>query len=495
MKKLLALIGSISLGVVGTSDVIACSNSANASNDSATEIANKISNKDLAVPPITPTDTTNKTTIQNITQALVKANPSLNSYDLSKITYAKSTLQMNTGIAVTANIMVSQQDKTSVSLTITLLPTANFLKAQVTTTDIKLPIGSHVNFDPANYTDLQAMNSAVFKANNKNLNLGDMVYFQYAKSTLGFGSTGKPVSVTVKVPGDTAGPASLTLSVAVPNHSKKVADEIKNKNISVAMSNPQNITSPANTKILNNALFKVNQTTLNSTDLKYLRYSSATLSIGKAVKVELNVVVSADDKTTTPIDLMVTLVAADDIAKLITDSDIDIATIKLFPEAAVQTDNPIVTAVINNSLLQYYPSLTTEDFQFFSYSSATLITNQQVDVTLQITIADNNKASKDLKITMTSAATIMGNITNKDVSVPSTTPPDTTNPTTIGAINTALKTANPDLNNGDVLSFSYNKTTLEAGKAVAVTLSIKLYVSPNQSDLVSETIMVTLQSS
>ncbi len=492
MKKILTLIGSISLGVASASSAVACSNSANASNDSATEIANKITNKNLSVLPTTPTDTTNKTTIDNITQALVKANPKLNSYDLSKITYAKATLQMNTDIAVTANIMVSQQDKASVSLKITLLPTANFLKQAVTKTEITLPIGTDVDFDPANYNDLQAMNTAVL-GDNKDLKSGDMVYFQYQKATLGLGAPGKPVQVTIKVPWEPAQTASLTLSVYVTPYAETIKEKIKDTNISVAMSNPSDITSSVNTNILNNALLKANHTTsatsLQQGDLKYLSYSGS-LKPGEPATVTLTIKVSDVDKTT--MSITVTVLKATGLAQLITNSEMDITTIKLVPEAAVTTDNPIVIAVINNSLLQYYPSLTAEDFQFFSYSTATLTANQSVDVTLKITIGDDT-ASKDLKITMTSAVTIMGKIKTKGISVPADTPTSTTDPNTIAAINTALKTANPDLNNGDVLPFSYtSKTPLKAGTAVDVTLKISLYLTPNQSDTASETITVTL---
>ena len=95
MKKLLSLIGAMSIVGSGAATVISCSDNNTSGQPTANDIASKITNPDLTVPAGTNPDTTNSATINAIKKALQQANNLANS-DLTKITFASATLQPGT---------------------------------------------------------------------------------------------------------------------------------------------------------------------------------------------------------------------------------------------------------------------------------------------------------------------------------------------------------------------------------------------------------------
>ena len=130
MKKLLSLIGTISIIGSGASTVVACgsNNSSSRTSEStiipsrsgADIIKDKITQTHFIVPKGTNRDTTNVAAIKAMKKALQTANPKLTPSDLAKITFSKETLVTQWPITVFAIIKVGVA-KDSVGLWIELL--------------------------------------------------------------------------------------------------------------------------------------------------------------------------------------------------------------------------------------------------------------------------------------------------------------------------------------------------------------------------------------
>ena len=117
MKKLLSLIGTVSIIGAGVNTVISCNDNSSVDQQTADAIKGKIVAKDLNLPVGTSTNVSQDK--QALDKALQAANQTLTAQDLATITYSGPALIPGTAVNVTATITVGSA-KDTVNLNVTL---------------------------------------------------------------------------------------------------------------------------------------------------------------------------------------------------------------------------------------------------------------------------------------------------------------------------------------------------------------------------------------
>ena len=245
MKKILTLLGAISIAGSGASTVISCSD--NNPNSKKTDqggfnpkdpsswgekqktvfadsyLASAkvfwtnevITDSYLTVPKGTNPYTTNPDTIKAIKAALKTNNPKLSDTSLENITLSPATLQTATVVSVTAMIKADYITN-QLSLSVVLDPNdqqkADAINAKITGTSLTVP--ANTNPDTTNAATITALKTALQK-NNPALDTADLTKITFADTTL---TAGSPVAVTatVTVDGDTA-TSNLSVTLELPS--------------------------------------------------------------------------------------------------------------------------------------------------------------------------------------------------------------------------------------------------------------------------------------
>ncbi len=181
MKKLLSLLGAITLVGSSVTTVVACGNK-ETNKKTAQDVANKITNKNIALPAKTNPDTANPATILALKSALQSANPNLKADDLQDITFSKVILKIDeVPNNVKANIKVGTTED-SVDLNVIISYTESGVIAnKITNKNISLPAKTSTN--TANSATIDALRKALQKANST-LSNADLQKITFAKVTL-----------------------------------------------------------------------------------------------------------------------------------------------------------------------------------------------------------------------------------------------------------------------------------------------------------------------
>ena len=214
MKKLLSLIGTVSIIGAGVNTVISCNDNSSVDQQTANDIKNKITNPNLTVPAGTNPNITNPATIQAIKTALHGKNKTLKSDDLAKISFTGKNLQAGSPVAVTATITVGSATATK-DLKVTLAETdkqkADAIKSKIITTALNLPVGTSTNVSQ----DKQPLDKALQGANPA-LTTQDLATITYSGSTLIPGTAvNVKATITVVAATDTVD-LSVTLDKKTP---------------------------------------------------------------------------------------------------------------------------------------------------------------------------------------------------------------------------------------------------------------------------------------
>ncbi len=280
MKKLLSLLGAVTLIGSSGSATIAFTERLSTTTNPAQDIANKITNKKIALPAVTYPDTTKLATIKVMKTALQTANPKLTNLDLQAITFRAVRLKDNEQAnAVTAIIKV-KGDTASVLLTVSIHSTVDQIKAKLESTG-----RMNITF-VSTITNLTQTNPATilkaFKANNPQLSAWDQAHLTIITTPSVQLTLATRVDVTLNITDDARGTATSTLHVARFNtnttdqyNAFKIADKIASSAVLAlpALSDPN---LPASTNALRQVLQTTNPT-LTSADLAKITFSGPDL--------------------------------------------------------------------------------------------------------------------------------------------------------------------------------------------------------------------------
>ena len=472
MKKLLSLIGAMSIVGSGAATVISCSDNSTSDQQKADAIFNKITKTDLTVPSNISPDTSNSLTTAAIRIALQSVNPTLSDSDLDNITFAKTTLQPGTSVNVPATIKVGSATDT-VDLSVTLAASdqnkANAIKNKIAKGDLTVPSGT--NPDTTNAATIAAIKKALQTA-NPTLTNDDLTTITFASKTL---QTGVNVIVPITI---TVGEATANKDIAVmlSESDQQKADAIKNKITNIDLNVPAGISpdtaNPDTIAAIQQALQTANPT-LTDDDLATITFAKTTLQVGSSVVVAATIKVGSATDT---VDLNVTLLASDQqkvdaIKNKITDTSLTVPS-----GTNPDTTNSTTIAAIKIVLQSVNPTLTDDDLAAITFAGTTLQVGTGVTVTATIK-AGSATDTIDLNVTLAQsdeqkADAIKGKIAKVNLTVPAGTNPDTTNAGTIAAIKTSLKTANPTLTDDDLNTITFASATLQAGISVIVPITI-----------------------
>lgn len=155
------------------------------------------------------------------------------------------------------------------------------------------------------------------------------------------------------------------------------------------------------------------------------------------------------------------------------------------------TTSPATISALKAGLQKANPSLTASELATLVFSQTTLSTTAETPVNVTA-LSGGTVASKEINVKMDAvnpAQEIINKITNKNVSLPAGTDPNTATPATINALKTALKTNNPNLTPADLASLVFQQKTLIPG---ANNLTVSAFA---QGSIASTTLTVTLQKS
>ncbi len=486
MKKLLSLIGAMSIVGSGAATVISCSDNSTSDKQKTDAIKNKITNVDLTVPSGTNPDTSNRITTAAIRITLQSVNPTLSDSDLEDITFVKTTLQSGTPVKVTATIAVGSAKET-VGLNVTWAQSnqqkADAIKNKITNVNLTVPAGT--NPDTANPATITAMKEALQTA-NPTLTDDDLSTITFASATLQTGtSVIVPITITVGTVGTATADKDITVTLSQSDQQK--ADAIKAKITNVNLTVPAGTNPDTTNKDTIVAIKKALQTanpTLTDDDLVTITFVQTTLQVGGSVVVTATITVGSAKDT---VDLNVTLSASDQqkvdaVRDKITDTNLTVP-----PGTNPDTTNTITIATIEIVLQSANPTLTDSDLSIIQFASATLQAGTPETVTATIT-AGKASDTVDLSVTLAvsdqqKADAIKGKIAKVNLTVPAGTNPDTTNPATIAAIKKALQTANPTLTDDDLATITFGSATLQAGTSVIVPVTITVGTATADKDI------------
>ena len=149
MKKLLSLIGAISIVGSGASAVISCgdnSNTVSPEQKTANELAAKVKNKNLVLPAVTTNlDTSNQSTQQALRTVLYEDNKGAKGLTQQEVnqyfSFSKTTLDVTKAVAVTATITVKEA-KATVNLMVNLPNGATALAKEMENRNLVIPYKS-----------------------------------------------------------------------------------------------------------------------------------------------------------------------------------------------------------------------------------------------------------------------------------------------------------------------------------------------------------------
>ncbi len=471
MKKILSLLGAVTLIGSAVPNVVAC---ASTSTKTARSIADKIKNKSLALPANTDPDTANANTIAMLKQTLQKANSLLNKKDLTRISFAKTTLKDNeqTNSALIATIKVDSSE-VNVSLNITIHSTAAQIKAKIkapTTTIITL--AAETNHKLSNAETQKALKTAI--ANQYQLS-------NYDKSTISFANANSQIlqgaeynnQVTLNLKDDalpTAGTASVTLAKV---QLRATANDIKTKLEAVSRSHVAILNTDTSDNKLSQTnidkiltIYKQNNSELTSVDKSKL---SIAVDLQKSLPAnnawtDVNVTIKGESKeqdASTTIKVARFTTANDIYKNYVIYSKIGMnLTVSIPASSDPLTGSTATTTSLRTAFKAVNPALTSSDIAKMRFRKPTNLTDGETNNTIKV-IIQNHSTSSELPFTRVQIHRTRAQIKKLITDIPSQNV-DITGAGTIDArIKTALKTAASSLSEWDL-----DQISIEAGKTI-----------------------------
>ncbi len=492
MKKLLSLIGAISIVGSGVSTVVGCgddfSKPKNNDQEKANAIKDKIKKFDLTVENLLPKGTENSETIKAIKTALQEENPTLTAKDLAKISFEETTLTAGRAVTVKATITVNKA-KAFKDLNVTLAQTnqqkADAIKEKIINDTLIVVTGTNPNI--TNNETITAIKTVLQEA-NQSLTDADLATITFTGKNLEVG-TGVTVTATITVGTEgTVGTAKKDLNVTLAKSDQQQANaikgEISNPNLNVPTGTNADTTNAGTIAAIKKALQSKNPS-LTTDDLMKIEFSSATLRPFTSVRVVATITVGTATATR---DLNVTLVESDkQKAERIKDKIINV-NLDIPGSTNPDTTNTATIAAIKTALQSENTNLTDEDLVLISFSDTTLQSGTSVVVKATVTVGSAT-AEKDLNVILAQsdqqqADAIKAKIRDVNLTVPVGTPTDTSNQATVDEIKIALANANALLSISDLAAInSFSLTTLQAGVATPVIANITVGVASAQKDL------------
>ena len=484
MKKLLSLIGAISIVGSGASAVISCGNFSKPKNDDqakANAIRDKITNVNLTVAGGIAPGTENSDTIKAIKTALQSENPRLGIEDLAKISFANATLQSGVSKVVKAIITVGKATAEK-DLKVTLAKTdqekADAIKDKITHVDLIVPVTTK--------PDLKAATpeiKAALQGQNSTLSDEDLEQITFTGDNLEAGVS-KAVKAIIKVREATAEKdLKVTLAKTDQQKADAIIEKINDVDLNIPAGTNADTTNMATIEVIKEIL-KAENTALTDDDLVKIEFASAALRPYTAVVVKATAKVG---QATATKDLNLTIAAtdqqkADRIKNKITNVNLNIPA-----SNDPDTTNSYTIAAIKNALKGANTTLTTEDLATISFSDTTLQAGTPVTVTATITVGQAT-ATKDLNVTLAQsdqqqADAIKAKINDVDLTVPPETNPDTTASATVDAIKVVLEAENVSLSASDLNYITFSNTTLQKGSSTPVIAIITVGTATATKDL------------
>lgn len=400
MKKLLSIIGAISIAGSGASAVIACSSSDTTSDQQkADAIKDKITTTNILVAGDTNPDTSKSGT--TITKALEAVNTGLEaliSKDKAKLAYSKATLPPGISTKVQLTITVGSKNAfKSLSLTLTKTP-ANTIAYAIKTTDLTVDGDTDTDTSkPETIAEitkkLEAANStltALVAENHAKLN--------YSKTTL---VRLEPVKITLTINADKSSTATKALNVTLDGTDQDKVNAIKKKITSSKILTIDGAvgldpTTDDAKKAISAALKWANPS-LTLDDLTHLSYTGGPLTSGAAVKLTINIKVgsaSNNEDTVQVISAKSDQQTAEALREKISVFDL---TVPVGTNTDVTT--PAAKTAINTALQTENPTVTNDDLSNFSYSG-TLVVGKTEPITATIKFISSNPIEITLNITL-----------------------------------------------------------------------------------------------
>ncbi len=236
MKKLLSLIGAISIIGSGASTVISCNDASNtnsADQQKANGIKDKITDTNITVSSKKVGSHYNTKwigTLNDILGALQYTDQTLTKLDLGYITLSEATLVLNKPVSVAAIITVGTA-KVTKDLKITLGTTdqdkVNAIKGKIIHVDLTVPAGT--NHDTSNPATATAIKTSLKNA-NPSLTSDDLTKIKFNQATLQI-ATSIPLTATITIGHATA---TATLQVAIEPSLAGFLEQLQNKNFTKA---------------------------------------------------------------------------------------------------------------------------------------------------------------------------------------------------------------------------------------------------------------------
>ena len=485
MKKLLSLIGAISIVGSGASAVISCGDFSKPKNDDqakANAIRDKITNVNLTVEGDIAPGTQNVATVEAIKTALKSENPRLGIEDLAKISFANATLQSGVSKVVKAIITVGKATAEK-DLKVTLAKTdqqkADAIKDKITNVDLIVPDTTKPDLTAATpeiKTALQGQNPALLDDDLKQIT-------SFTGDNLEAGVS-KAVKAIITV-GEATAEKDLKVTLAKTDQQKAdaIIEKIGDATLNIPAGTNADTTNDATIIAIKKAL-QAAYTTLTADDLMKITFASATLRPYTSVAVLATVTVG---QATATKDLNLTIAAtdqqkADRIKNKITNVNLNIPA-----GTDPDTTNAYTISAIKTALKSDNPTLTTEDLATIGFSDTTLQAGSSVVVKATITVGQATD-EKDLNVTLAQsdqqqADAIKEKINDVDLTVPPETNPDTTVSATVDAIKVVLEAENVSLSASDLNYITFSDTTLQKGSSTPVIAIIKVGSATATKDL------------
>ena len=470
MKKLLSLISAVGIiaGGGGCSAACSCTNSGVKVYDFSESVVNKIrramKNTTLEIEGNDDalSNASNEVIKKAIDAQLVAENPGMLTNYLAYITYighlipghqVRITANIKYGSAKTSKTLYVKQDLTDQQY-------ANYLASKITRKSLTIASGS------LKLTDRTQDISNALLGKNEALTPYGIALIKYTSA--GDLVVGSPVQVKATITIN-EGSAEVNLNVTVAQSDQDKADAIASKifnkelNIGVGSS----ILSDRAVDI-NNALKAQNLTLTNDDVLKIKYTSDGALTPGTPKTVTAIITVG---NGTTKVDLKVTLEQSeqqkvDAIVAKITQKSLTITSGSLKLTDRAQD--------ISNALRAENVGLTADDITKVTYtSSSDLKAGSAVPVVATVTIgAGQTQINLNVTVALSDqqkAEAIKDKITDKDLTIPEGTDPDSSVSKSI--IDTALKNDNPELSDEDLAKITYSGL-LKAGTTQPITATI-----------------------
>ena len=440
MKKLLNILASITLVSTASITAVACSNNEMApprepeviNPVGGREIADKIKNKNIILQAGTDKELNNSNTIEALKTAIKKANPSLTTDELARLSFAddKPLIVDGSERALTVKTTILDQDGTKrtgnafVDIKVSVNATAAQIKAKITnpsSTIIGIPTGSSTDLStPATQKAIKDALQDKYNLTNHDIST---ISFPDTSPTLQTAEQDNAVKLLITDDSVTNATANLTLAkVQIHRSASEIKRLITASNlIAIRAGSNTSLSTPATQKAIKDAL-QAEFTKISDYDLTTITFpnTSTPLTDNETINsVDLRITDDASSNATDNVTL--DNVQIHRTAKQIEDKITDPTTTVIAIKAKSNTNlaNSVTKTELKNAIKNKY-GLSDQDISNITFPNASRVTlkNNEQDNPVTIDITDDNVPTGDETITLdkvqihSDAAQIAAKITN-----------------------------------------------------------------------------------